>query len=266
MPNVSSSPVFSKTLDLIARRGPITVFVRDDDVDRDEDSLRRLVDLFGELDAPLSLAVVPGLLTDTAVEYLRSAQRNAPARLELHQHGWLHQNHEEPGGRAAEFGWSRSFDQQISDIDAGRRRMREFFEDRWYAAFTPPWHASTENTAKALLTLGFEAFSGSVNQVLSLAHVGALCKVPVTLDFEFVATAKAQTAVHLFQQMMDHQFVGLLLHHKIMKAGGFAFLKSWLTPLLRHEGVRFTTLRDLARSGEGFTFACPRARLQPLDA
>lgn len=261
--------VFSKTLDVIARRGPITVFVRNDDVDRDEDSLRRLVDLFGELRAPLSLAIVPGLLADEAGAYLRDAQQQSPDLLELHQHGWLHENHE-ACGPAAEFGPSRSFDQQLADIATGQRRMREVLQDAWYPAFTPPWHRCTEDTMRALLALGFEALSSSVNQVQSLADTDGLCKVPVTLDVEFEsqppARLKAGTAIQLFEQMMDHHFIGLLLHHKVMEPESFAFLKSWLGRLVNHEGVRFATLRSIARNPERFTFSGPSARFQPVAA
>lgn len=259
------TPVFSRTLDLIARRQPITVFVRDDDVDLDEDSLRRLIDLFQELRAPLSLAVVPGLLTDEAGVYLRNVQRQAPGLLELHQHGWLHKNHE-AGGPAAEFGPGRSFDQQLADIAAGQHRMHEVFQDAWYPAFTPPWHACTRDTLRALSALGFEAFSSSVNQVQSLEGEDGMCKVPVTLDLEFefqsLPRPGGETAIRLFEQMLDHHFVGLLLHHKVMKPEAFDLLKRLLERLVEHDGIRFTTLRALARDKQPFRFSGPSARFQ----
>ena len=261
------TPVFSKTLDIIARRRPITVFVRNDDVDLDEDSLRRLIDLFRELRATLSLAIVPGLLSDEAGAYLRNAQRQTPGILELHQHGWMHKNHE-TSGPAAEFGPARSFYRQLADIAAGERRMREVFEDAWYPAFTPPWHACTEDTMRALLALGFEAFSSSVNQVQSLAEVTGMCKVPVTLDLEFEFQSPAKpgggTAIQLFEQMVDHHFVGLLLHHKVMQAESFALLRSLLARLVEHEGIRFATLCSLARGPERFRFSGPSARFQQV--
>ena len=261
------TPVFSKTLDIIARRRPIILFVRDDDVDLDEDSLRRLIDLFAELRMPLSLAIVPGLLTDEAGVYLRNAQGQAPGILELHQHGWMHKNHE-TSGPAAEFGPGRSFDQQLADIAAGQHRLQDVFQDAWYPAFTPPWHACTKDTMRALLALGFEAFSSSVNQVQSLAEEDGLCKVPITLalEFEFQSPARprGETAIQLFEQMVDHHFVGLLLHHKVMQPESFALLKSLLARLVGHEGIRFATLRSLARGQERFRFSGPSARFRQV--
>jgi hypothetical protein len=259
------TPIFSKTLDIIARSRPVTVFVRDDDVDVEEDSLRRFIDLFGELGVPLSLGIVPGLLTGQAGVYLGNAQRQAPGLVELHQHGWLHQNHES-GGPPAEFGSARGFDRQFADIAAGQRRMREVFADGCFAGFTPPWHACTKDTLRALQELGFEAFSSSVNQVQELAEENGLCKVPVTLDleFEFQSPGKlrGETAIQLFEQMMDHHFIGLLLHHKVMQAESLALLRSLLARLAAHGGIRFATLRSLARGTEPFRFSGPLARFQ----
>jgi hypothetical protein len=261
------TPVFSTTLDIVTRSRPTTLFVRDDDVDLDEDNLRRLIDLLAELRVPLSLAIVPGLLTHEAGVYLRNAQRQAPGILELHQHGWMHKNHETTGP-PAEFGPCRSFDQQLADIAAGQRRLQEVFEDAWYPAFTPPWHACTEDTVRALLALGFEGFSSSVNQVQSLAEEDGLCKVPITLDLEFEFQSPAKSvggiAIRLFEQMAHGCFVGLLLHHKVMKADSFAWLKSLLARLAEHEGIHFATLRSIARGREPFHFSGPTARFRQV--
>jgi len=247
--------VFAKTLDALALRGAITLFVRDDDVDGHDDNLRRLMDLCAELRVPLSLAIVPGLLDDEAGSFLLDAWRQAPELLEFHQHGWRHQNHE-AAGSPAEFGPSRSFQQQREDIRAGQCRMREIFGDGWYAGFTPPWHAATPDTLRALTELGFEAFSSSVDQVL--AAPSGLCLVPATLDLEFeLATPskpRSETVLQLFEQILDHQFVGLVLHHKVMQPAAFAFLKSFLAPMAAHPGIRLATLRSLAQSDPSFRF------------
>ena len=261
--------VFSRTLDLLARRGPISVFVRDDDVDQDEESLHRLIDLCMELQVPLSLAVVPGLLTDAAADYLMSVARQAPGLLELHQHGWLHRNHEAPGEPPAEFGSKRSFDDQLAALKSGRRRMDEAFGEAWYPGFTPPWHASNRDTIDALVACGFEAYSGSAESVRAFDDFDALCKVPVTLDVDYIVESqgkiRSQSAIHLFEQMMEYHFAGLLLHHKKMTPEGFAFLRSWLTPLRKHSGAQFETLRSLARRKEPFVFTGPLDRFRPVS-
>jgi hypothetical protein len=65
------------------------VFFRDDDVDQDEESLRLLYELFMLEQVPLNLEVIPGLLTDSAIEFLQ--RYNSPL-FELNQHGWRHTN------------------------------------------------------------------------------------------------------------------------------------------------------------------------------
>src|SRR5262244_1270877 len=101
---------------------PPRLFFRDDDVDEDEATLRRLLRLFLGRETPINLGVIPGRLTAACAELLAESAGAAPAALELNQHGWLHLNHERKG-RKCEFGPSRTYAEQLADVAQGRERM-----------------------------------------------------------------------------------------------------------------------------------------------
>jgi hypothetical protein len=101
-----------------AEARPLHVFFRDDDVDEDEASLRRLLALFLRRAAPVNLGVIPGRLTEAAVSLLARHGRDFPRSIELNQHGWLHLNHEREG-RNCEFGASRTYAEQLRRSGAG---------------------------------------------------------------------------------------------------------------------------------------------------
>ncbi|HYE71987.1 MAG TPA: hypothetical protein VEF04_01600, partial [Blastocatellia bacterium] len=80
----------------------INIFFRDDDVDVDEPSLRRLLDLFIDRQLPIVLGIIPANLNDEGSALLKAASRASSGRVELVQHGWQHLNHETEG-RKCEF-------------------------------------------------------------------------------------------------------------------------------------------------------------------
>src|SRR5262245_58540399 len=101
------------TLDELEASGrKVNVFFRNDNVDQDEESLRRLLELFILEQIPVNMGVIPGLLTDEAIKLLKEFQ--SPL-FDLNQHGWQHVNHERQGPQF-EFGSSRTFQEQFVDI------------------------------------------------------------------------------------------------------------------------------------------------------
>lgn len=127
-----------ENLALIQAEGKdVHIFFRDDDIDEDEETLIRLLDLFLAHGAPLNLAVIPDLLTDATVKRLHRRELWIPESLGLIQHGWRHVNHEQEG-RKCEFGISRSLADKFNDIARGKSRLEEAFGPRFYPAFTPP--------------------------------------------------------------------------------------------------------------------------------
>jgi peptidoglycan/xylan/chitin deacetylase (PgdA/CDA1 family) len=205
---------------------PLRLFFRDDDVDEDEASLHRLLDLFLRAETPISLGLIPGRLTDAAIALLAERQQQYPQLIELNQHGWQHTNHES-SGKKCEFGPSRSFDEQLADIAAGQARMNAAFGTVWFPVFIPPWNRCTATTAQVLDELGFRVLSRDRGQA---AFAGLRCsEIPVTLDlYQWRGGAALRPMEELIQALLEQveqaQTIGVMLHHKVMSNEAFAFL------------------------------------------
>lgn len=245
-----------------ARSDRFRLFFRDDDVAEDEPSLCRLLDLFAEHQTALNLEVIPGQLTDAGSRQLRNRREQAPSLLDLHQHGWTHQNHE-PSGRKCEFGPARSFEAQLKDLCAGRDRLLNQFGPAFVPVFTPPWNRYSSATIVALVELGFHAFSALWRPVARAAWPshpvveGGLRTIPATLDLiEWGERRRLRPVDELLTSLSgqladqgragpDAPPVGILLHHAVMDDAAFDFLARLLL-ILQESGsvevVSFSTL------------------------
>lgn len=222
----------------------VNVFFRDDDVDENEQTLRQLLCLFGEMQTPLNLEIIPARLTDDCAEFLLKQNR---ALFELNQHGWQHVNHELVG-RKCEFGESRSFDQQLADIAAGQRRMNEAFGNVWSPVFTPPWNRCTADTYRVLDELGFAALSKDHGSQPATEH--SFREISITVDlyrWKWGPAMKSPEYIfdELIPQLSESDTVGVMLHHKVMDVMAFDFVRELVESLRESKAVRFHTFQSL---------------------
>ena len=141
---------------LDASSEPVPFFFRDDDAGWESGLLWELLDRFEARQVHIELAVIPAELDDNLATAL--CDRASTGLVHLHQHGFRHVNHE-ANGRKYEFGPSRSHGQQLADIAQGRAMMDALLHPHVEPIFTPPWNRCTDQTAKALVGLGFEILS-----------------------------------------------------------------------------------------------------------
>ncbi len=225
------------------RHTSLPLFLRDDDVAEDEPSLRQLLALCAQHETPINLAVIPGRLTEGAINYLKQPR----GLIELHQHGWQHLNHESTG-KKCEFGANRDYAAQRADLAAGQARMNAAFGAHWFPAFTPPWNRCTATTAQALVELGFRALSRDASQ--PSFDDPRLAELPVTFDlFRWRGDATLrplnELADELSLQIANADRIGIMLHHKVMDDTAFALLGEWLGLFKQFPLVQFHTLRSL---------------------
>lgn len=230
----------------------VDIFLRDDDIDEDEETLRHLLDVCLARSVPLNLEIIPGRLTTPTIKLLGNHKRFHPTLLELNQHGWQHHNHE-PNGRKCEFGISRTFEQQLQDIGQGKRLLEEIFEDRFYPAFTPPWNRCTEDTLRVLDQLGFEVFSKTRGKQPVTGY--RFQEISISLDlFRWNGGATLRPANELLNQLINQlgtiNPIGIMLHHKVMDAEAFYFLDMLLAELKQYSNLRFHTFQSLHLSLE----------------
>lgn len=228
---------------------PLQFFLRDDDVDEDESTLRTLLALCFRHEMPINLAVIPGKLT-AAAALLNGCAETHPNLVELSQHGWRHLNHEREG-KKSEFGASRSFDEQLADIAAGQSKMNEAFGQNWFPAFVPPWNRCTTATATALDQLGFRVLSRDAGQ--PLFQNCRFTELPVSVDiFRWKGGAAFRSpeelAAELRQQINSQDRIGMMLHHKVMDDAAFAWLDEFLRLLNRFSVVQRHTFQSLTCS------------------
>ena len=203
------------------------VFFRDDDAGWEDARLLALCDLFGALELPLDLAVIPNDLTERLGRELLKREW-----LALHQHGFTHRNHEREG-RKCEFGPSRSYEQQLSDISAGRDIL-EALLGRITMIFTPPWNRCTLDTARAVQDLGFA--------MLSREHraerfgLDGLAELPVHLDVARLPEEELDS--RFAAQVAEGGPIGVMFHHAVMERADFDRAAALLRLLARHESVR----------------------------
>jgi peptidoglycan/xylan/chitin deacetylase (PgdA/CDA1 family) len=242
-----------ENLELLQAEGKeVRIFFRDDDIDEDEETLIRLLDLFLSHGAPLNLAIIPDLLSDATVRQLLMRELWIPESLGLIQHGWRHTNHEQEG-RKCEFGISRSLADKFNDIARGKSRLEKAFGPRFYPAFTPPWNRCTEDTFGVLDELGFVVFSKDQGKEPVRGH--RFQEISTTLDlyrWKDGATLKPADEIvpALISQMRELDRVGILLHHKVMDDTAFTFLDQLLKELRHCPQVRFHTLKTLMQQVE----------------
>ncbi|HEY8459446.1 MAG TPA: hypothetical protein VIM99_03650 [Blastocatellia bacterium] len=234
---------------LARQTAPLRIFFRDDDVDEDEASLRRLLKFFLKRNTPVNLGVIPGRLTAACAELLAESVGATPELLELNQHGWRHLNHEREG-RKCEFGASRAYGEQLADIARGQERMTEAFGPNWFPVFIPPWNRCTEETLRAIDQLGFRAFSAKRGSSVVTGY--RFEEISITLDiYRWSGGARMKSreeiAAELTAQLSGPQPIGVVLHHKVMDERAFSFLGSLLDALAAHSAVSFHTFQSLLR-------------------
>ncbi|MCG3163166.1 MAG: hypothetical protein JMDDDDMK_04549 [Acidobacteria bacterium] len=231
---------------------PLNLFFRDDDVDEDEATLRRLLEIFLRREAPINLGVIPGRLTAAGGELLAQSVSAAPALIELNQHGWLHLNHEREG-RKCEFGPGRTYAEQLADIARGQERMTEAFGSDWFPVFIPPWNRCVADTHRALDQLGFRAFSAKRGSSVVTGY--RFKEISITLDlFNWLDGASLKSAEEIVDelsaQLARQQTIGVMLHHKVMDEQAFTFLDAVLDAFASSPDVRFHTFQSLLRLGD----------------
>ncbi len=222
----------------------IDIFFRDDDVDIDEENLHRLLTIFADRKIPLIAGVIPKLLTGDCIKLLSEFSEFT----ELVQHGWQHKNHEIIE-RKCEFGISRNYDEQLSDLAAGLKIMNDAFGENWFPAFIPPWNRCTETTHRALDEIGFRVLSklrGSQPPVTGFQFR----EISVTLDifrWQNDATLKSSEEMYeeLSKQIVEGAPIGIMLHHKVMTEDAFLFIEQLLDALKQMPSVKFHTFKSL---------------------
>jgi predicted deacetylase len=231
---------------LDASSEPVPFFFRDDDAGWENELLLDLLDRFEERRLHIELAVIPDALDDELAAVLRD--RAATGLVHLHQHGFRHVNHEVTG-RKYEFGPSRSHDQQLADIAEGWASIDALLHPFVEPIFTPPWNRCTEQTAAALIALGFQILSRDRTAVPF--GLPDLVEVPVTVDWfatkKGAPWARDEIARQLAQQIASGpRPVGIMLHHAVTTDEHMGLVDELLTLVADRTNATSTSIARVA--------------------
>ena len=228
---------------------PLVFFFRDDDAGWEDARLFELIQLFGEYEVPLDLAVIPRSIGNNTATRLRALVEMFPEEIALHQHGYAHLNHEQ-NGRKSEFGDSRASDLQLRDIKNGQQLLADLFGTAVDPIFTPPWNRCTPITADCLREAGFIALSRDV----TAPHFDLedLAEIPIAIDWfakrKHVLLTPNQIGDLLAAAAASATPVGVMLHHAVMNDAERERLDQLLKLLSSHSQVRCVSMRELIPS------------------
>jgi hypothetical protein len=230
---------------LDAAATPVAFVFRDDDAGWEDDALFRLLDRCHAHRVHIDLAVIPAALTHHLAAALR--ERSSTGIVHLHQHGFRHVNHETVG-RRCEFGASRDYDQQLADIAEGRHMLTALLSGFLEPVFTPPWNRCTDDTAAALIALGFGALSRDRTAVAFARP--QLVESPVTVDWfaknKHGALSRQRIGAQLAEQVAnaaDHaRPIGVMLHHAVTDLDELAVIDQLLALVGTHPQASSTSI------------------------
>ena len=120
------------------------VFFRNDDVSGRDLALDLFVEVFGRCRIPVTLGVIPRYLTARSAGDLEKLKDAHGSSVELHQHGYSHQNHGFDSEKY-EFGANRPQKKQFKDLANGWRTLEELLPNKVFKAFSAPWNRVTRN-------------------------------------------------------------------------------------------------------------------------
>jgi len=234
-----------ETLDGLTQ--PASLFFRDDDCGWSDDRALLLLDIFADFGVPVDLAAIPAALNPAFAQKLSRRMAAHPERLRIHQHGYAHLNHES-AGKKCEFGPSRDYPSQRSDIKNGQRRLAELLGAAPDPIFTPPWNRCNAVTARCLEELGFHVLSRDSHAV-PLGEAGLL-ELPIAVDWfahrKKVRLDRMAWGRLLAANLQDEASLGIMLHHAVMDAEEMQALAQLLSVLARHPNVKCHTMQSLA--------------------
>lgn len=255
------------------------VFFRNDDVrDKLDDTLIRLTALCIKHGVPISHAVEPGNVTNEVAGWLIEQKKQHPGLIEIIQHGYNH-NLANPDQKM-EFGGNRSFEDQLADLEKGKKIMDDIFGDRWTPVFSFPYGTYNVHTLKAIDQLGYRAISSKIQFTLKIRIKNFLGKLfgkdtlmgkkinyhpgirkgyrfrelSVSANLIRKYTGKSQADHYTLAEIQGQYrsalrhtgIIGVLFHHRFH--GDYLDLTEDLILYLKQQGAVFSTIGGLTKN------------------
>ena len=229
-----------------------TLWWRDDDAVDATEPLNRLIGLSARYEVPLALAVIPAHLQPGLAE----AVARAPLVTVL-QHGWSHDDHGRDGEKTIELTDTRDTETAEAELAEGDRRLAAAFGDRYQRVLVPPWNRIGEATAARALAGHYGAVSGFGPR--KPEQQGWLNTHVDPIDWRghrgFLGTEAVidQLVSHLSARRTGSgvdpdEPTGLMTHHLVHDAAGWAFLEMLLRMTANHPSACWSPVSVLLKT------------------
>lgn len=242
---MTSWQTLKQELDLWHQTGQsVELWWRDDDADHPGAALRRLVKLSTDYTVPLGLAISPALTQPALTDFV------AEHHCTVLQHGSAHVNHAPAGQKKCELGDHRSIETIVQELEAGRVRMRERFDDDFLPVMVPPWNRIASKILTRLNAMGFIGISVYTPRHYAIEHGLHCCNTHVDIvnwraqeAFVGTETALGLLLSHLMtkrsQRADPNEPTGLLTHHQRHDEQSWQFMDELLARTCDHPAVRW---------------------------
>lgn len=220
---------------------------RDDDSYQHTRRLDRLLRISERNDAPLALAVIPGLLRGNLAQGLERS------RVTVLQHGCEHRSHAPAGRKKRELEAGGAIEGRL---DRCRNELERIFGDRFAPVLVPPWNRIALPLVPKLATLGFTGLStfegrrlGDVSDVTVVnAHIDVM-DWKRNRGFAGEPTILGRL-VDLLKRRRHRggaasEPIGLLTHHLEHDEPSWSFLDRLLAATRGRGGVGWYSIREL---------------------
>jgi hypothetical protein len=246
-PSAGATDRLRATLDRLAESGrTAALWWRDDDLERPTPELAALLAELGGFGIVPGLAAVAGRLVPEAVDAAGDGR--------LLVHGWHHQNYSEPGTKRSEYGPERAPEVRLREIAGAWRRLRALAGERALPCFVPPWNRIGDDLPGRLGETGIRVLSGFASR-RRRPVAAAVPRLDTHVDLidwrggrgplPAAAVAAALDACLRAAETPDGREspvdgpIGILSHHLVTDAAGWAGWRPLLAALAGHPAVRW---------------------------
>lgn len=220
---------------------------RDDDAATQTAALDRLIELAGDLDLAVHLAVIPAKADDRLAATVARDNCLIPV-----MHGWAHRNRAPEGAKKAEFGAHRPAAEALDEAAQGLARLTDLFGACLVPLFVPPWNRIAPEVVQGLPGLGFAALSTFTPRTAPEAAPG-LARVNTHLDpidwkagrglvppEALIAQVAGQLADRRTGRADNAEPYGILTHHLVHDDAIWTFTEALLRRLLAGPALLWT--------------------------
>lgn len=241
-------------LDRLAAAGRRASFwLRDDDAIALTPGIERLIDLAGEWDVPVVLAVIakmaePGL----------AARIGELPHVRVAVHGFAHANHAPPDQKKQELGLHRPAATVFEELRDGLSRLAALYSARLLPMLVPPWNRIADELVPGLPALGFRYLS-SYGREPSREPAPGLFQINCHLDIidwrgsrgclphELLADHLARLLRHSEGPAIGP--IGILTHHLVHDEPAWRFLAALFRTVARHDASAWRWPHDAITQG-----------------